>query len=58
MNDIYDGKSIYVWEDEGVVFLTIYINGITISFPKEEWESIKEEFDILINGEPNHNPAG
>lgn len=58
MKDIYSGESINVWEDEGIVYMSISSNGVLLSFSNEEWAALKSDFDILINGEPNHNPAG
>jgi hypothetical protein len=56
--DIYDGENMNVWEDEDLVFMNIYANGVTICFDKADWESFKDDFDALINGEPNRHPAG
>jgi len=55
--DIYDGETINVFEDEDFVYVSIYTNGITVLFTKDEWESFKDEFDKLLNGEPNNKVA-
>lgn len=43
IKDIYDGEQIQAWEDENIIFLTISLNGVTISICKEDWPAIKEE---------------
>ena len=48
IKDIYNGECLQAWGDEGSVSLTFYQNGITISFPKEDWAEIKKELGELL----------
>ncbi len=42
MEDLYEGEMITTWRDEELVFITIYLNGITISI-------LEDDFPKLVN---------
>ena len=48
MEDIYDGKTIQIWEDkEGIVFINIFYNGTTVSMPKGEFKTFMKEIKTI-----------
>ena len=47
IEDIFNSEYLYVWKDEHSIFITFYLNGLTLSFPKEHWPGIKDEFSTL-----------
>jgi len=57
VKDIFKGENIGVWEDDDVVFIDIYPNGITFCQSKEVWEETKEDLDELVNGKKNRKVA-
>ena len=48
IKDIYKGNYLDAWGDGKNISLTFYFNGITISFPKDDWEAIKKELQELL----------
>jgi hypothetical protein len=58
IKDLYEGGCMAIWEDSEIVFLHILINGVTMTFPKEDWKQLRDELEEFINGEPNHHTAG
>lgn len=45
IQDVYDGENVTIWKDEDMTFLSIW--NVTVSFPNEDWEEIKEELKGL-----------
>lgn len=46
IKDIFEGKYIDVWEDEGCVFMSFPF--VTINIPKESWVEFREDLRKLI----------
>jgi len=44
--DIFDGELIHCWMDEDAVFLSF--PWVTINFPKENWDEVREELKELM----------
>ena len=50
MKDIYEGECIQVWEDDEIIFIGIFVNGITLSMPKEEFYAFIKEIQEIPKG--------
>ena len=42
IKDVYEGKELCVWGDED--FVSFNLGLTTIAIPREEWDTIKEDF--------------
>ena len=43
MTDIYDGDHICAWVEDGLVFLTFFMNGVSISILEEDFPQVMAE---------------
>lgn len=43
IKDIYEGKSLSVWEDEDG-WVTVSIFPVSVCIPQEQWEDLKKDF--------------
>ena len=50
MKDIYEGEYIQVWEDDEIIFIGIFVNGITLSMLKEEFHAFIKEIKEIPKG--------
>ena len=48
IKDIYSGEYAQLWEDEGYTYVSIFLNGITLSFPTEVAKEVLKELSIAI----------
>ena len=46
MTDLYSGELLQTWTEDGVVFLTLYENGITVAIAEEDFPKVVQE---LVN---------
>ena len=44
---IFDGKTLAVWEDEGLVNVLFYYNGVEITMEKKTWAAVRKELRKL-----------
>jgi len=47
IEDIYNGDIVSAWEDNKLVYIAF--PWVTVSFPKEVWENVKDELREMIN---------
>jgi len=46
MEDIFSGDWWNIWKDNDMIFVSL--GNVTVSFPSEMWDEIKEEFMSMI----------
>jgi len=48
--DIVDNKSINAWKDDGVLFITFKLNGVTLGVLEEDWDNcvINDLSELII----------